>query len=156
MTGEAAAHPSRDRSVLAVDMTDEILGDETLPVAGGGRVRIHAAFMQRERARGDDDQLAETLHRSEAVGTFCKVSQTRHEDVVTHAVAVQQVYDGVAPCLILGIARRQVDGDVAVGGVSLEIALERLAVDDDALDGPGTRTGRAATAPRPPTTPLGV
>ena len=50
-------------------------------------------------------------------------------------VAVQRVDDGIAAVLVLRVARRQEDEDVAVDGVAFEIAFERSAVDLDVLDG---------------------
>jgi hypothetical protein len=55
------------------------------------------------------------------------------------AVAVQQIYDRKPACLIREVARRQIDGRVAIGRVGLEVALERLAVNGDALDLPDSR-----------------
>ena len=61
---------------------------------------------------------------------------------------MQQIHDGIAAGLIAGVARRQVDRDLAIGGVALEIAFERLAVHGDALDRSVVAAG-FAPAPRP-------
>ena len=137
VTGQTAAHAVGDRAVMAIDVGDEILRDEALPIARGHRVRIHAALVQRERIGRDDDQLAEALGGGKPVGAFGKLGEAAGEGVVASAVAMQQIDHRIAAGLIAGIARRQIDGDLAIGGVALEIALERLAVHDDVFDGPG-------------------
>ena len=154
MTGQTAAHAGGDRAVVAIDVGDEILRDEALPIARGHRVRIHAALVQRERIGHDDDQLAEALGGGKLVGAFGKLGEPAVERVVASAVAMQQIHHRIAAGLIAGIARRQVDGDLAIGGIGLEISLERLAVHDDVLDGPGAgalcRPGPAGAPPRLP------
>ena len=47
----------------------------------------------------------------------------------------------IAPVALARIARRQEDQDGAVDGVALEIALERLATNGDALDDGGASAG---------------
>ena len=57
---------------------------------------------------------------------------------------MQRVDDRIAAVLLWRVARRQEDDDVAVDGVTLEIAFERGAVNLDALD--GRRAGARHTA----------
>jgi hypothetical protein len=47
---------------------------------------------------------------------------------------MEQVYNRIALVPVRGVARRQVDEDVAIRRVVFEIAFERRAVDLDALD----------------------
>src|SRR5262249_33158880 len=62
------------------------------------------------------------------------------------AVAVEQIYDRKAACVVEQIARGQIHRHVAIGGVALEIALEGLAVHGDAID---TSRGVARTGIAP-------
>src|SRR5262249_4805289 len=48
--------------------------------------------------------------------------------------AVQQIQHGVAPIALGRVAWRQVHSDLALGGVALEISLERSAVNRDVLE----------------------
>lgn len=44
MTGEAAAHPIRNRAVVAIDVIDQFNSDERFPIPGGLRAGIEAAI----------------------------------------------------------------------------------------------------------------
>ena len=145
---QTAAHAVGDRAVVAIDVGDEILRDEALPVARGDRARIHAALVQGERIGHDDDQLAEALGGGQLVRAFGKSGEAAVEGVVPSAVAMEQIHRRIAAGLIAGVARRQVDGDIAIGGIGLEIAFERLAVHGDVVDRPSARAScRPASAP---------
>lgn len=61
--------------------------------------------------------------------------------VVAVGEAVEHIDDGVAALGVLGVAGRQVDGDVAGGGIADEVAFEAAAVDAEALGGSGGRVG---------------
>jgi hypothetical protein len=47
---------------------------------------------------------------------------------------VKHVDDGIAAARVDLVARRKVDGDIAIGRVSFEISFERSAVDLDPFD----------------------
>src|SRR5206468_11095864 len=91
VTGQTPAYALGDRAVMAIDVGDKILSDEALPIARGGRVRIHAAFVQGVRVGSDDDQLAEALGGGKPVGAFGKIGEPAGEGVVASAVPMQQV-----------------------------------------------------------------
>jgi len=91
------------------------------------------------RVRHHDDHFLRDAGGDVAVGTVRQRRQTSVERVVAAAVAVQQVDDRVAPRLVLGIARRQIDGDIAIRRIAFEVALKRLAMDLDVLDGVSAR-----------------
>ena len=57
MASQATAHAVGDRTVVAVDVGNQVLRDVAFPIACSDRVRVHAAAINRVRARHDQDHL---------------------------------------------------------------------------------------------------
>ena len=146
---QAAARPIGDRPVVGVDVGDHVLRDELLEVSRGHRARVHRAVVDGLRVGQHDDHLVRALGERAFDGL-------RHVDLVgpllgADRVAVQRVDDRVAARRVRRIARRQKDDDVAIDGVTLQVAFERDAVDLDVLHrdrpGSGNRRGAPPSAP---------
>ena len=71
-----------------------------------------------EHALGDDEQLPARGPEVTQVGA---------------RVAVEQVDHGIAPRAVCGVARRQIDRDLRLGGLAHQVAFESLAVHLHAL-----------------------
>ena len=126
-----------------------------------GELEVHAALVQRVGVGRHDDELAEAGRRGQRVGALGQVGEQPGEHVVAPAVAGQQVQHGEAPVLVGGVAGGQIDRHVAVWRITLEVALEGLAVHGDLLDDTGARAragwlgrpGRLPSRWRPPPEP---
>ena len=49
MSGEPSRAAIRNRAIVSVDIGDQVLRDVCLPIACGGRIRKHAAVIDRKR-----------------------------------------------------------------------------------------------------------
>ncbi len=143
MADQAAARSPREGAVVAVDIVHHVLGDEALEVAGGGRVRIHAAAELGVGVRQDDDELL-TLGGCRQHGL--RYVHEGREPAAGDAEAVQEIEHRIATARRLGVARRQHHHQVAVDRIALEVALQRLAMDLDHL-ARGAGTGRLGRGP---------
>ena len=134
--GAIAAHRVPDKAatesiwqgaIVRVDVSDEIVRNEVLEVAGSDRARIHGTVVDRLRVWENDDHLLCTLRKG-------PLDRLRHVDLMrpllgSNRVTMQSVHDGKPAMLILRVARRQKNKDVAVDGIAFQIAFERRAMD---------------------------
>lgn len=143
MTDEAPAFAAGESSVMRVDVGDEIMRDELLEVSGGDGTGIHGTVVDCLGIGQDDDHFFGALRE----GAF---NRLRNMDFVSpllgaDGVSVQGVDDGIAARLFLRVTRREENENVAVCGVSFQIALESGTVNFDSLDydrlGTGNRRG---------------
>ena len=132
--GEAAALTSGNSPVVAVDVVDQVLGDEGFPVAGDGRVRVHAPVVNGVRIGEHDDHFLGGSGGHVFIGAVGRPHGV-HVSLGVGEVAVQEVQDRVALVAILRVAGRKVDEDVAIRRVAFEVPFEGFPVDDDFLHG---------------------
>ena len=146
MTRHAAGFGFRDRAVVLVDPTDEIVRDEVGPVPLDRRVRVEATEERRARVRRDDDHLVQQPLGDSAVHQVLdrRVARFRRGPsngpvAVGAADAVQQVKRRITPLRRTRVARRQVHRYGAFRREAELVVLERLPVDRDVLERSGLR-----------------
>ncbi len=135
MPGKAAALTIGNGPVVAVDVVDQVLGEEGFPVAGGGRVRVHAPVVNGVRIGEHDDHFLGGSGGHVFIGAV-GCPHGVHVGLGVGEVAVQEVQNRVALVTILRIAGRKVDEDVAIRRIAFEIPFEGFPVDHDLLHGP--------------------
>src|SRR5206468_11470768 len=114
------------------------------------RIRTQAAVRRPERVGYDDDRRAKTSRSSETVGACGKVGKSAGKRIGARGEVVQQINHRIAPRLVAAVARRQINGDLSIGGVARN-TFERFAVHYNVLERRGSRPSRrsgAATALR--------
>ena len=144
MSGEAATGAFGNGAIAGVNIGDEFVDEEVFPIAGDDGVGIEAALIAGEGVGGDEDDFAVAgfgIGLIEDGGEIDPVLGGPVPLVVAVGVAVEEIDDGVAAMGIFSVTGREVDGDVAIGGVAFEVALEGFAVDLDVFDGAGKGGG---------------
>ncbi len=135
--GKAATGRFRNGAIVCVDIGDELGRDKFFPVACGNGTGIHTALITSEGVRRNENNFAVTG------GLQCFVDDGREIDpmfgravplVVAVGEPVEKINNGIAAMFIGGVARREIDGDVAIGGIALEISFERGSVNFYVLD----------------------
>ena len=137
VTDKAAALAARDRSIVRVDVRHDVARDVILEVSRRHRAGVHRAVVHRLRVGQHDDHLVRAFGEG-------PLDRLRHVDFLApllraDRVAMQGVDDRIPARAVLVVARGQEDDRVAIDGVSFQVALERLAVNLDALDDGWTR-----------------
>ena len=132
MTDEPPALAAGDRSIVLVDVRHDVARDVVLEITRGHRAGVHRAVVHRFRVGQHDDHLV----RASGEGSFDRL---RHVDFLgpllrANRVTMQSVDDRIPARAVLVVARGQEDDRVAIDDVFFQIALERLAVNLDALD----------------------
>ena len=132
VTYQPAARAVGKRAVMRVNVGDKIVGDEVLKIARRDRTRVHGAVVHGLGVGQNHDHLLRALRESPFDGL-------RHVDLVSpllraDRVTVQRINHRIAALLVLLVAGRQEDNDVAVHSVSLQIAFQSLSVNLDVFD----------------------
>ena len=135
VAGQPTARARGQRPVVAVHVAHQVVGDIALPVAGGDRVRVHAAAVGVHAVRHHQDHFSRQPRTEHTLRDDVELAAGRPEVAEVRAgVAVQQVDDRIAPVGFLRIARRQVDRDLGRRRLLHQVAFKRLAVHLDALE----------------------
>ena len=139
MADEAPAVPIGDRPVVCVDIRHDVARNEGFEISGRHRTRVHRSVVQGLGVGQHDDQLARAAceRALDGLGYVDLLRPLFRADGIT----MKRIHDRIAPVALARIARRQDDQDGAIDGVALEIALECLATNGDALNDGGTCAG---------------
>jgi hypothetical protein len=114
---------------MAVQVRHEILGHVPFPVSRGHRIRVHATAVRVHAVRHDEDHLFGSSAREHALGNDMQLPARGPEVTQVGArVAVKQVHHRIASRTVCGVAWRQIDRDLRLGGFAHQVAFEGPAV----------------------------
>jgi hypothetical protein len=144
VAGETASGGRGHGAVMAVDVSYQIARDVSFPVAGCGGIGKHAALIDGVGVRHHEDHLACAVFSDGLVG-YRGQGRVRGQEsgldtgsepsFIGVGVAVEQVDDRVAPVASCCVARWEVDGDVAIGGIAFEVSFQGFSVNFDSFEG---------------------
>ncbi len=123
---------------MSVNISDKIVGNELLKVAGRDGTGIHGSVVHGFGVGQHHYHFLCPLREG-------SLNRLRHMDLVrpllgAYRIAVQRIDNWIAPALVRGVAGWQDDNDVAIDGIAFQIALQRGAVNFDALHRYGFRS----------------